>query len=96
MKKVLLVLLAAVSLNAPVNASTSYGNSNVIHEEVLYGYSVGYTIENDIILGMDMSMYSAFDDLIPGWYVAYNRDEEKYYYITQDAAQLYTENILKR
>ena len=68
------------------------GNSNPIHSEIIKGYSVGYSLDKDTVLSSDMHMWS-FDDLVPGWYVAFNVEENKYYYITQDAAQSYFEEI---
>lgn len=85
MKKVLLVLLAAVTLSIAPVANASVGNSNPIHEEVLLGYEVGYTIDEQTVLGQDMRMWN-FKGLVPGWYVAYSLDQDNYYYISQDAA----------
>lgn len=90
MKKVLLVLLAALTISIAPVASASIGNSNKIYEEVKDGYSVGYTIDRSTILGNDMHMWN-FKGVIPGWYVAYNIEEDSYYYITQDAAQEFLE-----
>lgn len=90
MKKVLLVLLAALTISIAPVASASIGNSNKIHEELKDGYSVGYAIDSCTILGYDMHMWN-FEGVIPGWYVAYNLEKYSYYYITQDAAQEFLE-----
>ncbi len=90
MKKVLLVLLASLILSISPVTSASVGNSNPIHDEVIVGYEVGYSVDCQTILGHDMRMWN-FKGLIPGWYVAYSLDQDNYYYISQDAAIAFLE-----
>lgn len=90
MKKILLVLAVFMCMNI----KASVGNSEPILEEVKANYSVGYAIDKSTILGSDMHMWH-FEGITPGWYIAYNLDSGKYYYISQEAAQKYTDEHLQ-
>lgn len=91
MRKQILVGLAALTISTQVFASE--GNQYNLHEYVKDGYSVGYTIDENCVLGQDFSMWSIGEGkLIKGWYIAYNIEEGFYYYITQDAAIEYLNN----
>lgn len=85
MKK--LVIALSIALSSVVSIMASVGNPNTLHEYVKEGYSVGYTVSDSLAISCDMCMYCIGEDLIPGWYVAYNLEEGTYYYITQDTAQ---------
>lgn len=93
MKKIiLLVLVVVLTISIPTLASE--GNEHKIHEYVKEGYNVGYTIDMSCVLGSDFHMWSVGDgELIKGWYVAYNLEDGLYYYITQDTAIEYLNNI---
>lgn len=85
MKKLIITITLALTLCTSTSASNS--NSNTLYETVLKNYEVGYVVENNVVLGSDMSMYSLnTDKLIKGWYIAYDLETNLYYYITQDTA----------
>lgn len=75
-----------------ISLEASIGNSEPIFEEVKDEYSVGYTIDSCTILGADMHMWH-FESVVPGWYVAYNMNDGVYYYISQEAAQKYIDDL---
>lgn len=92
MRKLIITLALALTL---VLSSTLYAtlpNPHQLHEIVNIGYSVGFTIDDSNVVGADMCMYNLnTDNLIKGWYVAYNLETDMYYYITQDTAIEYVE-----
>lgn len=85
MKKLIITIILILILGSTLYASLS--NPYTLHEVVNKGYQVGFVIENNTILSNDMCMYNLnTNDLIKGWYVAYNIETDMYYYITQDTA----------
>nr|WP_302596959.1 hypothetical protein [uncultured Cellulosilyticum sp.] len=82
--KVLTACLISSLLVTPVAANKSI--SEPIHSHVMAGYDVGYVIEDGTVLDGDMHMWNV-DGTIEGWYVAFNMEDDSFYYITQEAAQ---------
>lgn len=91
MKKLLLILVMFMCMDV----QAGNGNSNPILEDVRAGYSVGYTIDYCTVLGADMHMWH-FESVVPGWYVAYNMNDGVYYYISQEAAQKYIDDLTQQ
>lgn len=86
MKKLIITITLALTLIC-TSANAAISNPNTLYSTVLKNYEVGYVIENNVVLGSDMSMYSLnTDKLIKGWYIAYDLETNLYYYITQDTA----------
>ncbi|MGM9543803.1 MAG: hypothetical protein ACI3T9_02340 [Romboutsia timonensis] len=89
MKKVLLLALAILMNVSTVSASTQ-PNSHILYENVKTGYTVGYVVSKDTVLSSDMHMWN-LPGALEGWYVAYDLENDSFYYLTQDAAQAYFE-----
>lgn len=92
MKKLIITIFLALTLALCSTLYATWPNPHTLHEVVVKGYQVGFVIEDNTILGSDMCMYNIDkDNLIRGWYIAYDLETNLYYYITQDTAIGYVE-----